>query len=33
MKSKEIWKFVIQTLVSILSALLTALGAVGCTQW
>jgi hypothetical protein len=30
MGKKEIWKFIIQTAISILSAVLTALGATSC---
>ena len=30
MKKKEIWKFVVQTLISILTAIATALGATSC---
>ena len=30
MKNKSIWRFAIQTLISILSAALTALGTVSC---
>ena len=32
MKKKEIWKFVVQTAISILSAVLTALGATSCVN-
>ena len=32
MKSKEIWKFVVQTAISVLSAVLTALGAASCVN-
>jgi hypothetical protein len=32
MKKKEIWKFVVQTMISILSAVLTALGATSCVN-
>ena len=32
MKKKEFWKFVIQTTISILSAVLTALGASSCVR-
>ena len=28
--NKEIWKFIIQTIISILTAILTALGATSC---
>jgi hypothetical protein len=30
MKKKEIWKFVIQTIISVLTAIATALGATSC---
>ena len=30
MKKKELWKFVIQTMISILSAIATALGVTSC---
>ena len=30
MKNKEVWKFVIQTAISILSAIATALGVTSC---
>lgn len=30
MNKKEIWKFVVQTAISILTAVLTALGATSC---
>ncbi|MBQ8462723.1 MAG: smalltalk protein [Prevotella sp.] len=32
MTKKEIWKFVVQTAISILSAVLTALGATSCVN-
>jgi hypothetical protein len=32
MKKKEVWKFVVQTMISILSAVLTALGATSCVN-
>ena len=31
MKNKELWKFVIQTSISVLSAIATALGVTSCT--
>ena len=31
-KSKEFWKFAIQTVINILAAVLTALGATGCVR-
>ena len=30
MKKKEIWKFVIETIISVLTAIATALGATSC---
>jgi len=30
MKKKEVWKFVIQTIISVLTAIATALGATSC---
>jgi len=30
MSKKEVWKFVLQTVVSVLSAIITALGATSC---
>lgn len=30
MQKKEVWKFVIQTVINILAAVLTALGATSC---
>ena len=32
MKKKEFWKFVIQTTISILSAIATALGVTSCVE-
>lgn len=29
---KEVWKFIIQTIISILTAILTALGATSCVR-
>ena len=32
MKKKEVWKFVIQTIISVLTAIATALGASSCVH-
>lgn len=32
MKKKEVWKFVIQTIISVLTAVATALGASSCVH-
>ncbi|MCH5174170.1 MAG: smalltalk protein [Bacteroidales bacterium] len=31
-KNRELWKFAIQTVINILAAILTALGATGCVR-
>ena len=32
MKKKEVWKFVIQTIISVLTAIATAIGATSCVS-
>lgn len=32
MKNKELWKFAIQTVINILAAIVTALGATSCVR-
>ena len=33
MKNKETWKFIIQTLAAILTAIATSLGVTSCMSW